>query len=176
MNPTRLAALGLMLTTLAASGCGGSTKSPSQATPTTQAASTASAEEVSHAQHQTPPLTKSQLIAKADTICRRVNAKRASIIIKTPQDFPRLLPGLATYEYAAVVEMRKLTPPASMKTSWQKIITGAKLTADAAAARGKYVTTTNPDGMGPLSLTAAHTAQESLALAQREGFHDCSKP
>ena len=57
------------------------------------------------------------MIQQADLICRRVNQTRDAIRVKKKSEFLTILPRLADYEYAAVAEMRKLTPPATMATS-----------------------------------------------------------
>jgi hypothetical protein len=151
MSRTRLAALALIATMLAISGCGGSGSSGS--------------------------LTRSELIARADLICRRVHARLASTTIKGPQSYARLLPPLASYEHAAVAELRKLTPPASMAGDWRQIVDGVQAFADATAKLGAYATSSGLP-VTPSTRAASHAAgqssQQIRAAAQRQGFKDCA--
>ncbi len=153
MSRPRLAALVLVVTTLAASGCGDSSGSSNS-------------------------LTRSELIARADAICRRVNAKLASTTISRPQDYARLLLPLAAYERAAVAEMRKLIPPASVANGWQQVLAGAQTLADATAKLGESVKGNSLQGTPSTrsaSIAAAKGTQQMTAAARREGFKDCAR-
>jgi hypothetical protein len=149
MSRRRLAALALAATTLAASGCGGSTSSSKS-------------------------LTRLELVARGDAVCRRVNAKLAATTIRSKRDYARL----AVYEQAAVAEMRKLTPPASMANGWRQVVTGAQTLANATAKIGEY---SLADAFrGTPATRSAYTAaaegtRQMVAAAQREGFKDCAR-
>lgn len=144
------AAFGLVAIVFAASGCGGSTGS-------------------------TKPLTRSELIARADAICRRINAQLNTIGIKSGKDYARL----GAYEQAAVAEMRRLTPPTSMASGWEQVVSGAQARADATAKIGTYP----PEGAFVArkpavraAYAAAGTGMRRMTVAaQREGFKDCAR-
>lgn len=149
MSRPRLAALALVVSMLAGSGCGGSASSPKS-------------------------LTRSDLIARADAICRRVNAKLTGTRIRSKRTFVEL----AVYEHAAVTEMRKLIPPASMEKGWGQIVSGAQARADATANLGKY--SLAEAFRGTPATRSAYTAgvegaRRMLAAAQREGLKDCAQ-
>lgn len=155
MSPPRFVALVLVATTLAASGCGGSSGSSGS-------------------------LTRSELIARGDLICRRINTRLTGTTIGRQGSFAQLMPSLAAYEHAAVAEMRKLTPPASMADGWRQIVKGAQTLADATAKVGSYARGNPNISQASPPLRAAFTAagegtQHMVAAARREGFQDCAR-
>jgi hypothetical protein len=177
MSRIRLVALVLVASALASSGCGSTTKSSNQtaqsAPPTSSTSTTSSS---STTQPSTRPLTREQLIAKADAICFAINAKRNAITITRIEDFGRVIPPFAAYDEAAVAELRKLTPPASMAEGWKQIVTSAKEFADAVTKFGEYtrIHKTN-NGTHSLNLTVIRATREMNTVAKREGFKDCAK-
>jgi hypothetical protein len=156
MSRRHLAALALVATTLAASGCGGSAGSSGS-------------------------LTRSELIARGDAICRRINAKLRATTVTSARDYARLAPPLAAYEQAAVAEMRKLTPPASMANGWNQVVSGAQMLADGTAKLGQYAQRSNPfqahqtPSVHAAFVATAEGMRQMVAAAQREGFNDCAQ-
>jgi hypothetical protein len=171
MERARRATLALVATTLAASGCGSGTKTPSQTTTPSLAQPPLPG---LAAQHR-GPLTRAELIAAADAICYRVNVVLGQSKLRTPRDFARVMPPIGAYEEKAVAQMRKLIPPASMRRSWTQIVNNAKILADSIVTIGR-------DVMESSDIKRAHEAnvragkarQLMLATAQREGFKDCA--
>lgn len=149
MSRTQLAALALAATTLSATGCGESPK--------------------------TTTLTHAELIAKADPICARVNAKRASSTIRSREDYARLVPPLAAYEQTAVAELGKLIPPASMASDWKQVVAGAQTLANNTAKLGEYAKANNLAASRTLFSTDAKAQEQMLAAAKRIGFKDCAQ-
>jgi hypothetical protein len=149
MSRTRLVALALAASVLATSGCGSSGNS-------------------------SKPLTRSELIAKANAICRRVYIRRVALKITKQQDYARIEPQLAAYELAALAEMRKLTPPASMTSDWQQIIAGAQIIADLTKKFGEYAKA-HELGRTRTLYSMAAKVPPSLATAKRDGFSDCAQ-
>jgi hypothetical protein len=178
MHDIRLAgALVLAAATLAAYGCGGASKTASSAVTTSAATQTAPSSSTVHTESaaSTQPLTRAQLIAAADMICRRVNLKRASIKLSSLADYAHLLPELAAYERAAVAQMRKLVPPASMASSWQRLISAGQTVAGGTAAVGEHATASGLREVESQSIAAGKALERSLTLAKREGFKDCAQ-
>jgi hypothetical protein len=149
MSRTRIAALALAATTLAASGCGESSK--------------------------TTTSTRAEFIAKADAICGRVNARRASTHIRTHQDFVRLIPPLAAYEQTAITELGKLTAPASMANDWRQIVAGDQTITNDTAKLGEYETSKNFAAARALIATSSQAQVQMMATAKRDGFSDCAQ-
>ena len=128
MSHTQLAALAVAATALAAAGCGGSSKTGSTApTPTASVASTAAATTATVAttpvattpsKHLTPAETV--LIARAGAICKRIHTRRATLKLSTLQAVVREIPPFASYQQAALAELHRFTPYASMAHSWKQ--------------------------------------------------------
>jgi hypothetical protein len=120
-------------------------------------------------------LTRTELIARADLICRRVNEKRASTTLGSRQAYARLLPQIAAYERAAAAEMRTLTPPASMAKSWKRIVAGIQAVADETSILGEYAIANKLAQADAGSVVAVKTMRRTRTLAGREGFKDCAR-
>jgi hypothetical protein len=153
MSRTGLTALTLVATALTASGCGGSTKSS----------------------ESTEPLTHVEFVAKADVICGRVNAERASTPMKSRQDFERILPRIAADEQTAVAELDKLTPPASMAADWKQIVTADRTLAGYTGRYGQYLASDNNRAARALLQAAGSVQRPMVATAKRDGFNDCTQ-
>lgn len=177
MHDMRLAVLALIATTLVASGCGGTSQSSNGTVASTQnrASGTSKSTIATQSPAPTPVLTRAQLIARADLICHRVNAKRALLRISGEQDVARQLPPLAVYEQEAVVELRKLTPPPSMTAGWQRIVQGSESFAEATASLGESAKAKKLPQAETLSIVAERTLKRTFALAKQEGFNDCAQ-
>jgi hypothetical protein len=171
MPSTRLAALALSALTLAASGCGGSAKSSSQTTSPASAVSTTANESAT----PSGPLTRAQLIAKGDAICYRLNTRRSSTRINTPQAYERLVPPLAAFELAGAAEMGKLIPPPSMAHAWQQMVAGARTIAEVTGRYRRYADASSHKLSRPLDAILGKAINELVVTAKREGFNDCAR-
>lgn len=156
MTRTRAAAVGLIAMTLAAGGCGKATKS----------------------------LTQAEMIAKADPICGRINAKISYYSNLKPANSQDLVsasaivqatPQIASAERAAYADLAKLTPPASMADDWKQFLEGVKTIADDTARVGDYAKAKNTAPIAPIMASASTTLQRLRATATRHGFDDCAK-
>jgi hypothetical protein len=168
MLHVHVVALTLVAAALAASGCGGSSKGTATATSASAASQTSSAA-------SSKPLTRSELIARGDAICYRLNAKRASLTINRPQDYERLVPPLATYELAAAAEMGRLTPPTSMARDWQQMVSGARTVAQATGRFHTYAEASTGKIARTIDLVLGKGIDELVHAAKHAGFKDCSR-
>lgn len=73
------------------------------------------------------PLTRTELTAKANAICRRVIAE-VDWSKGTPLSSVAVVDRLAALEERAAAELEKLTPPQSMLGQWRLIVDGFRLT------------------------------------------------
>lgn len=156
MSRSDLAALTLMATTLAASGCGGSSASQR--------------------------LTRGELIAKADAICNRAKAKRASVKITTQQKITkqqetgRAMSQVAAYEHAAAAELAKLTPPTSMAGDWNQIVAATQTLAADIVRVSEYAKANRLKAASGLIFPAIGEAERQIVTtARRNGFKDCAR-
>lgn len=168
---THLTALALVAGMLAIAGCGGSSKSSSTVTTATTVAATTQTS-------STTPAATGELATKAGAICERLNTKRATIKIRTPQDYTRLIPLSAVYQHAALNEFSGVTPPASAAQSWKQFVAEERTIADAASKIARYVRAneaSNITAIGPL-LQATKSAQKQMrAIAKQLGLKGCEE-
>lgn len=176
MLHTQLAALSLAGMTLAVSGCGGSSKTTSTETASAKVAPapTESAKPEPTPTESAKPLTRTDLITRGDAICGRVNLKRTTTPVVNGRDFARIVPEIAAYEQAAVAEMAKLIPPASMTNDWKRIVAGTQVIADDTTKVGEYAVANKLQAARPLYLSGTKIQKRILIIAKRDGFKECS--
>lgn len=143
----RLLALSLIAVGLTAGGCGKSSK----------------------------PLTRAELIAKADVICKQVNDKLKSQTINSRQELVHAVTRIASTEQAALAELSKLVPPAGLADDWKTIIAGAQTLADNTAKLGEYAKANRLNAAKSLIASSQKVQQQMLAIAKRDGFKYCSQ-
>jgi hypothetical protein len=153
MSGTRLAALGLATTTLAICGCGGSSESSGSS----------------------KTLTREDLIAKANAICARVNARRASTHYGALPEVARVAPQLAAYEQTAATELSKLAPPTSMANDWQQIVSSAQALAGYTFRIGDYARSKKVAAAQPLFGLIQHSHRQLVLTATADGLTECAK-
>lgn len=177
MSHARLAALAVAASALIASGCGGSSKSSTHtessalAGSTTQQASTSSPKQASTS---SKPLTRTQLIAKADAICKRVNARLASSTAHNHQQIVRIAAQLAAFERTATGELMQLVPPAELATDWSQIVAGVRALADTTARYGEYAASNQLANAQKFIVAGRRRTRQAAAVAKRDGFTDCA--
>lgn len=174
MLHTQLAALALATTALAAAGCGGSSKTGStSATPMTPPATSGAA--ASAAAAKTTPggsLTRAALVIQAGTICKRIYARRISPELLTQQGTK--IPLFASYQRTALAELRKLTPPASMKSDWDRFAAATRKLASDTIKLGEYVKAGHVATIStPLAQTEQKDESRVAVLARRAGIVGC---
>ncbi|MFZ1154943.1 MAG: hypothetical protein WAN93_08575 [Solirubrobacteraceae bacterium] len=150
MRCTRFAAVGLVATTLAASGCGSSSK----------------------------PLTRAELTAKADAICKTVSAKLASRTkrgVNSQHALALLAPELASFEQSALAALGKLVPPTELEGDWKQFVTGAQTLAENTVKLGEYAKANNLKGAKSLITSSETVQQQMTATAKRDGFIACEQ-
>jgi uncharacterized protein with von Willebrand factor type A (vWA) domain len=147
MGPRRLAAIALAATTLAASGCGSSSK----------------------------PLTRAELTAKANAICKTVSTKISSKTIKTQQDIARVATELASFEQTALTQLSKLVPPAKLENDWKQFVAGAQTLAENTLKLGEYARANNLKAAKSLILSSEAVQKQMVAIAKRDGLKDCQQ-
>jgi hypothetical protein len=168
-----------VVTTLAVAGCGGSTKSGSgsNSSSTAQVASQTpnSVQPGNSSPTTTVPLSRAVFITKADEICFGVNAKDRSTKIGSRETDAHNAPALGAYKEAAVAEMSKLVPPASMESTWRRIVAGAKILADDTVKLGQYAKENRgAQEISELFVGSAKAREEINNLAEQNGFKDCA--
>lgn len=188
MLHAQLATLAFAALTLAASGCGGSTKSHSSSssastvptanattsttsTPTATADSTTVALKVATGK----PLTRAQWITRGDAICARTRTQLSATTAKTLNEFARKLPEAAAYYQAELASLGRLVPPASKINDWQQFLSGTQQIVEnisklAEAAQTRQVALHEPE------VDTVNKIQETITrVVKRDGFRVCSR-
>ncbi|HWX87033.1 MAG TPA: hypothetical protein VNX67_02550 [Solirubrobacteraceae bacterium] len=142
-----MAAIALTAITLAVSGCGSSPK----------------------------PLTRAELTAKANAICKTVTAKIASKTIKTQQEIARVASELASFEQTALASLSKLVPPAELEGDWKRFVSGAQTLAENTEKLGEYAKANNLKGAKGLITSSEATQKQMVAIAKRDGLTACEQ-
>jgi hypothetical protein len=121
------------------------------------------------------PLTRAELTAKADAICKIVSAKLATKTVNSVQGIARTAPELASFEQLALNELSKLVPPATLESDWKMFIAGAQTLAENTAKLGEYAKSNNLKGAGPLITSSEATQHRMLLIVKRDGITSCEK-
>jgi hypothetical protein len=148
MRQRGLAATALAATALAICGCGSSSPKP---------------------------LTRAELTAKADTICKSVSAKVAGKTANTIQAVARTATELSSSEQSALNELSKLVPPTAMETDWKAFIAGAQTLAENTAKLGEYAKSNKLKSARTLIVSSEATAKQMTSIAQKYGIKNCEQ-
>jgi hypothetical protein len=117
------------------------------------------------------PLTREELIAKADAICRPVIA-RVDYGKITPARIVRFASQLAAAEERASAQLAKLIPPATMTEEWKQIVHGFQRTAQDFRKLG---IPTNAKGEGGVFEPLYEVSRQRAWVARVAGFKDCGQ-
>jgi hypothetical protein len=143
-----LAALILGTIAFAASGCGGSANA----------------------------LTRDELVAKANAICKTANNYRHSTLAhKSGAAYRAALAQIGKNEQVAVVSLRKLTAPSSISGDWKQIVDAEGKLAEDTVELGEYVQEHNRRGARLLINVAGPVEEQMSALANKDGLRDCAR-
>lgn len=166
LRPTiAMAAVATMIAVLLVAGCGGSSKS------TSSNGSTA------------PASAKSPMVAKADALCKTLNEHRnaankevgAVTTVASLKKVAEIAPFLQAFEYNTLLELRKLTPPSEIASTWRKILAEAELLSDNAGKLGTAATAKNLKAVELLIHKDQKSEKELLPLAIKAGFKHCGR-
>lgn len=123
-------------------------------------------------------LSRAELIAKADPICQRANAKLDSSNI-SPQNIAQVAPGIAAVDRQVSAELAKLTPPSSMAGDWTIIVDGFRKSGvglERLGAVPRISSLKKPSKAVIEAETVFTGSQDARASAgARSGFKDCAR-
>ena len=117
------------------------------------------------------------MIAGADAICGRLNAKFAAgkATSLRVREIARLAPSRAALERTTATELSKLTPPASIASDWRQIIAYRKTLAEELVKLGQDAKLNDAAGIRALAASKKRVHGQLLSTATRDGFKDCSR-
>jgi hypothetical protein len=119
-------------------------------------------------------LSKSELVAKGDAICKRINTRMAKEPDpKTTQDLQRLANRTVELSDPAIADMGKLEPPSHLESDFKKFVASLKrqrdLTKQIGAAAGKDDTAKIQE----IGAEAQKAQDEYRRLTGKIGFKEC---
>ncbi len=165
-----LAALILAVVVASLAGCGGGSSSASSDRGQAGSASSSSAPSSDGGEGET------QFIAQADAVCTRLSAEIDAVKPKNGSraEVERVVPRNAKLEKAGLLTLEQLSPPASLKSTWKRML---QIRRELAVGLPKLVSAVKRDD-GP-TLTALTESKKSLRGKLRQtgtasGFKACS--
>jgi len=179
MLHAHLAAPALAAIALATIGCGGSSKTGSSAAATTTApAATTTTTTVALPTTTVKlatgrPLTRAELIAKADPICKRMNTKVFGIRVKSISEFASVTPQMAIYINTASADLGKLVSPARMTRDWARIVNGLQLYGEYVSKIGQYAQANDISAARQQYATAQNILVQMNTIGKNDGFIQC---
>lgn len=116
------------------------------------------------------PLTRAELIAKADAICRRVT-HQVDWLKVTKQSLSGSVHRLAALEEQAAGELSKLIPPPSMAEAWHFIVNGFRLTGP----QFEQIARAAREVVGSYAIPLSNAQHERALRAKLEGITGCEE-
>jgi hypothetical protein len=164
---------------LVAGGCGensSSTARTGQSSSLNHAGSTGSIASSRPPSSGDPP-SRSQLIARADVICGRLNTKFAAgkATGVGMREIARFAPPHAALEWTALAELSKLAPPPSIARDWRQMIAYRRTLAEELVELGQDAKANDAAAIKALTASKKRVHGELLTTATRAGFKDCSR-
>jgi hypothetical protein len=124
----------------------------------------------------TKPLTRAQLVSKANSLCSHVQAKmKAAGVAKTTQEYAKIAKKLAGFEQQQLESMRKLKPPPSMASDWKQMIEGAEEITEDAGTLSTDIQLKKDKAAGAVLQQIGAEEKKLAPIVQRDGFHSCSQ-
>jgi hypothetical protein len=149
---------------LALGGCGGASSSARSSEGFTSASPASGSS-----------LSRSAFIARADAICKRLNAEMAKVKAKSTSlpEITRVAPVHAALEQGAVSELGQLVPPSSIAREWQQIVAYRRTLAAELVKLGKDAKAKDSAGVKALTASKRSVHKQLLAAGAQAGFKDC---
>jgi hypothetical protein len=171
----RMAALMLAMSTLAAAGCGGSkSNSSSSASSTQTGASNAAASKSSTG---TKTLTRAELIAQGDAICRRLTLQLRSPALDDNSLHTvgtTSVPEVALYR-TAYNELSALTPPSTMTREWKVFVADMSKFPRELKTMGQFALAKNLNATNNVETEIGEVQRHRFAIARRNGLIECAE-
>lgn len=120
-------------------------------------------------------LTRSELIAKADAICKDLNAEREGAKAVAESKLGPTILLLGKHEQAAVTRLRKLRAPGSLSSDWQSILAADQTLAQYTLNYGSYIASHNIVAARIQIRTAGEVQNRMKQTASEDGFKDCAE-
>jgi hypothetical protein len=119
-------------------------------------------------------LSKSELVAKGDAICKRINTRMAKEPDpKTTQDLQRLANRTVELSDPAIADMEKLEPPSDLESDFKKFVTSLKRQRDLTKQIGGAAGKDDTAKIQEIGAEAQKAQDEYRRLTGKIGFKEC---
>jgi len=121
-------------------------------------------------------LSKSDLIAKGDAICKRVSgAIKSAGPTSTAADVAKLAPKVHGIEQQGVNDLRKLKPPSSLASDWSLFLSKVQVLTDDATKIGIAAKSNDQNAAQTIAAEASSASTAVTRTASKLGFTDCAR-
>lgn len=122
------------------------------------------------------PLSRKQLISKADAVCGKLHTKVKAIgPVKTPQDLARATRKLAGFEQQQIEAMKKLVPPKQLASDWKQMIEGVQELSESVATVSTDLQAKKKKTAQAALKQVGEIERKITAIAKRDGFNACTE-
>jgi hypothetical protein len=104
-----------------------------------------------------------------------MNQQRVSLKPTPQHPYAVVLAELAAYDQAALVQMRKLIPPASVAKDWSQIVFSVQTITNAVYASIPYARAGKLPEIKKFNVPVAKAEEQMRAAARHGGFTDCAR-
>lgn len=185
MLPKRVV-LFVSMTALIASGCGssgtGSTTtngsgggSVTTGSATSNTGTGAAANDASATVGSSTPLTKTQFVASANTICKRLHLQLLGLNRGKTPDTQQVYSRGAAYEQTAVGKLQKLNPPAELSGDLKQVVATLSALAEGSTKYVQYVKAKNMSKANSLANSYAPIKEQGVVVTLRDGLKECAR-
>jgi hypothetical protein len=130
-------------------------------------------------------LTRAELVAHADPICKQVATRRTTAneqlnkagatSAKGLQLLAQVAPGVAAYEHEAIDRLRTLKAPTTLTNDWQQLLAGMQTLADDAAQIGVQAKAKQLKRVESITKSGRSVREKLTTIATRDGFTYCGR-
>lgn len=179
LDPRRcgLALLVLVVIALPIAGCGGGSGTAASSQSGASTSGSPAKPGGSGTSSSGAPLSKSQLVAQADAICKRINAEIASVKAKSKStpEILRIVPRNLALEQKAVSELSTLNPPVSLVHDWRQILGYRRTLVNQLAELVRDAKRHDASAVKALVSSKTRVHELLRQAATHSGFKDCAR-
>jgi hypothetical protein len=121
------------------------------------------------------PLTRSELIRRADAICYGVDVMRDETTIKRLSDYQRLMPALGAYEEQALAKLEQLDAPTGLDGQWKQMLAKTRVAADETSRIALSVSSRKYTAAEHELANVSSSEKQSALIGASVGFQYCSR-
>ena len=124
-----------------------------------------------------PPLSRPQLMAQAEAICRRRNVAIDAIKLRgtSAADIARFASRSVAVEQAAFTDLARLTPPASMAGDWRQVLAYSRVLLRYVVELDEFGRRGEVRAISVLARSAEAAKRQLLVVGTRGGFRYCAR-